>query len=226
MTTNTQDHCLTRQHYKRLRWFFKAPAGNASLADNIDLHLAACGLIERVERFGGAVCFRITTPGTIELAAENQREIERRKPHHSLASRLARWLQEQGRATWENIEFIVETPAGRQAIRPDVFSLATTCNPARITPHVYEVKVSRRDFLADIAQPKKRAGYATIAERVFYAAPAGMISPDECPDGCGLVLEDGDTFVVARKAKRQPVQLGPAQFMNLILKPGIVPDLV
>lgn len=224
------DPLLGRQHYKRLRWYFKAADGTASLADNVDLNLASLGLIERVERMGGGVWFRITAAGTAELAAENQREINRRHPHHALAGRVSQWLRDNGRATWENIQFIVEVGDGekprRQAVRPDVFSLATTCNPANICPHVYEIKVSRSDFLADVARPEKRSGYAAIAERVFYVAPAGVVSVEDCPEECGLVFEDDGVFTVVKKAKRRKVALGAEHFMNLILKQGNVPPLV
>lgn len=220
---------LSRQHYKRLRWYFQSADGAGSLADGIDLDLSARGLIDRVERSGGTVRFRITTAGTAELAAEKEREIERRRPHHSLSGRVAQWLREQGRATWENIEFIVDVPSdgftARQATRPDVFSLATTRNPAKVCPHIYEIKISRSDFMADVAQPEKRAAYAAIAERVFYVAPAGIVSVEDCPDECGLVVEENGVFVVVKKAKKRKVELGATHFMNLILKPGNVPAL-
>ncbi len=214
---------LSRKHYTRLRWYFRAPDGAASLADNDDLDLAALGLIERKEYFGGAVFFRITQKGQQALAEENSREIERRSPHHELAHRLAEWLRSQGRITWENIELHIDLESGgRQSVRPDVFSLVTTLNPEKISPVVHEVKVSRADFLADIAKPEKRAGYAKIAEMVYYVAPAGIIHPSDVPPGCGLVLEhDAGNFEVVTKVKRAKAKLSDRQFMKLILKPGV-----
>lgn len=62
--------------------------------------------------------------------------------------------------TWQNIELLVDLESGgRQAIRPDVFSVAANYDEKRINPCVDEVKVSRADFLADVARPEKRAGY-------------------------------------------------------------------
>jgi hypothetical protein len=216
---------LTRQHYKRLRWYFTHANGGASATDNIDLHLCAIGLIERIDT-NGLVYFKITQAGTVELFAENQREIERRKPHHSLAGSLAEWLRAQGRVTWENIEFVVPHESfgqiAKQALRPDVFSVKTTLNPDEIRPHVHEVKVSRADFLADVARPEKRALYSLVAEEVFYVAPAGMVCVEECPPECGLLLESENGFDLVKKPskKRQRVELQPRQFMNMILKPG------
>jgi hypothetical protein len=157
---------LSRLHYKRLRFYWQGKAqGGAGMTDGIDLDLAALGMVERFERLGTGVCFRITQVGELELAAAKAREIERRQPHHTLAGRLAQWRRGQGRVTWQNIELLVEREAGgRQAIRPDVFSVATTYDEQRINPCVDEVKVSRADFLADVARPEKRAGYGQIAD--------------------------------------------------------------
>lgn len=222
---------LTRKHYKRLRWYFQSPhgAGAGGMGDNIDLDLAALGMIEKCDLTGGVVCFEITQAGISELSAENKREIERRSPHHTLAGRLAQWLQKQGRVTWENIEFVVEVETfgqvGRKAVRPDVFSVITTLNPKNICPIVHEVKVSRADFLADVTKPEKRGAYSVIAEAVYYVAPAGMIAPEECLEECGLVVETNDGFEVLKKHKRRTVELGAKQFMNMILKPGCVTPL-
>lgn len=214
---------LTRRHYKRLRFYWQGGRGGASsLTDGVDLDLAAAGLIERHERLGGGVCFSITNAGEKELAAEKAREIERRRPHHDVAGRVAAWLRDQGRVTWENIELLVDVDAGgRQAIRPDVFSVAATYDEERINPCVHEIKVSRADFLADIAKPEKRAGYAKVAEVVYYVAPVGVISASDVPLDCGLVIEvEPGQFDVAKRPKKKRVALTTHHFMNLILKPG------
>ncbi len=168
------------------------------------------------------MCFRITHAGEQELAAEKAREIERRRPHHDLAGRLAQWRRDQGRVTWENIELLVDRESGgRQAIRPDVFSMAAVYDERRINPCVDEVKISRADFLADVALTDKRAGYAKVAEVVYYAAPAGMIEASEVPSDCGLLVEvEIGKFEIAKQPKRRPVSLTTHHFMNLILKPG------
>lgn len=213
---------LTRKHYTRLHCYFRAPDGAASHADNVDLDLAALNLIERMERTGGVVYFRITTAGTVELAEEKAREIERRKPHHDLGGRLATWLRDQGRKTWENIEFRVERPDyGRQVVRPDVFSIRTSLTSKNSWPAVHEVKVSRADFLADLANEGKRAGYNVIAETFYYVAPEGMILVDDVPPGCGLLVEQSPgVFKELLKARRQRIQLAPEHYLNLIMKPG------
>lgn len=217
---------LSRRHYQRLRFYWRGRKGQggASRTDAIDLDLAARGWIARRDD-SSVVYFQITPDGERELAAETRREVERRQPHHELGGRLAAWLRDAKRITWENIELRVEVERGGQIgydyVRPDVFSLACTYQEKSISPAIHEVKVSRADFLADLAKPEKREGYMPLAERFFYAAPQGMIDPREIPDGCGLVEEIGTgDFKVAKQAPRRKVSLTAHHFMNLILKPG------
>ena len=215
---------LTRKHYARLRQYWQAGSGGlSSFGDGIVLDLTAAGYLE-MRSSGSRLGLIITTAGIAELRVELEREKARRRPHHDLGNRLSSWLREQGRITWENIELMVPNDAGgKQAVRPDVFSLVATYNEERINPCVHEVKVSRADFLADVARPEKRAGYAKLAEVLYYAAPAGLIDAAEVPDGCGLVVEIAEgMFKVEKRAKKRKVGLTPHHFMNLILKPGSV----
>lgn len=226
---------LTRKHFRHLRWYFQGnhhPANGRP--DAIDLDLLGVGLIERIANPRGEPSFILTSAGDKELALEHQREINRRAVHHDFASRLARWLRDQGRATWEDIEFKVSSPdtvvipgTGLQVpewtsfVRPDVFSLAKSYNTDRMNPCIHEVKVSREDFLADLAKPEKRRGYAHLSEVFYYACPEGLIQLEEVPTGCGLVYETTPgAFEVKRKPKRRKMVLSPRHFMNLILKPG------
>lgn len=217
---------LTRKHYSRLRFYWQGRSQGAhGQMDAIDLDLAAAELIVRKEtQVGGIPYYAVTLTGEKELAAEKGREIERRKPHHDLAARLAAWLREQGRVTWENIELRVPGVDGaRQAIRPDVFSLVATYNEKRLNPCVHEVKISRADFLADVARTEKRTGYSKIAEVVYYAAPQGMINVGEVPAECGLLVEvSTGQFEVLKRPKKRKVELTVHNFMNLILKQGLV----
>jgi SET domain len=108
-----------------------------------------------------------------------------------------------------------------------VYSLKATYNEKVLNPCVHEVKVSRADFLADVAKPEKRAGYAAVAESICYVAPVGMIAPEEVPDECGLLVETGPgVFEQAKRAKKRAVQLSAATFMRLLLKRGSVQPLI
>lgn len=216
------DARLTRKHYARLRQYWQAGRlGLRSTGDAIALELTASGYLVLKQSDAG-LKLSITQAGIEELHAELEREKGRRRPHNELAGRLAEWLRRQGRVTWENIELLVpRCEGGRQAIRPDVFSLASTYDENRINPCVHEVKVSRADFLADVAKPEKRAGYSQVAEVFYYVGPAGMIDASEVPSDCGLLLETSmGEFALAKRAKKRRVALTSHHFMNLILKPG------
>lgn len=49
-----------------------------------------------------------------------------------------------------------------------------------------EIKVSRSDFRADTAE--KRGWWQRSAHRFAYCVPKGLVTPDEVPEGCGLLI--------------------------------------
>ena len=54
-----------------------------------------------------------------------------------------------------------------------------------------EAKVSRADFLADRKKPWRARPELGMGDWRFYVAPAGMLQPDEIPEGWGLLEWDG-----------------------------------
>lgn len=65
-----------------------------------------------------------------------------------------------------------------------------------------EVKISHRDFRRE--STSKRGVWQRITHRFVYAAPPGVIDPDEIPDGCGLWLVDADAITIAKRATINP----------------------
>ncbi|MDV2477219.1 hypothetical protein F8M49_21100 [Rhodococcus zopfii] len=68
-----------------------------------------------------------------------------------------------------------------------------------------EVKISRADYQRET--DAKRRMWRTITNRFVYATPAGLLQPDEIPDGCGLweIDPDGRVTITKRaKANRNP----------------------
>ncbi|NKS98791.1 hypothetical protein GS498_20465 [Rhodococcus hoagii] len=63
-----------------------------------------------------------------------------------------------------------------------------------------EVKVSRADFLRETVA--KRRAWRAVTNRFVYATPAGLLRPDEIPDGCGLWEVQPDQSVVVTKKAR------------------------
>ncbi len=51
-----------------------------------------------------------------------------------------------------------------------------------------EVKVSRADFLADRAKIFRREEEQGVGQLRYFAAPAGVLKPEDMPDGWGLLV--------------------------------------
>jgi len=69
----------------------------------------------------------------------------------------------------------------------DCFAIHTYPSKGHIR-HGYEIKVSRADWLAELAQPEKRRWAMEISNQFWFVAPTGIIKKDEVPEGCGLLL--------------------------------------
>lgn len=227
---------MTRAHFSRLRFYWANQRSQPSIQGGaVDLDLQRLGLT-RLTSSGDS--YVATELGAAALAEQSVRERSRRSPHHELGGRLAQWLQGQRRLTWEGVEFRARVPAVYERAaamglevpepsgalfllpRPDVYSVVQTFYPERISPLVHEVKVSRADFLADVAKPLKRLAYACIADAVHYVMPAGLVEPHEVPANCGLIVEVAPgEFKTLVRAKKQRVAMTPENFMNLVIKP-------
>jgi len=92
--------------------------------------------------------------------------------------------------------------------RPDVISIVSSASRSEWNSWILEAKVNRRDFLLDVKNPAKRYAYGLLAQQVFYLAPAGLISEDEVPKGCGLIFEirPGAFSIVKAPAECKPLR--------------------
>lgn len=200
---------LTQAHTSRLRklWSLGRPMLAGELG-GIDLDLIVHGFAESaVKDYSQTAMLTVTKRGVAYLNEVRQGLIAAQRPHHELGERLALHLQGKGLHTWENVEF--SNPDWSQprlwgVVRPDVFACLPSLKAVNAAPAIYEVKVSRADFMADLAKPEKRAAYSQLAEAVYYCSPAGMIDKTEVPDGYGLLVESAPgAFELKRKARRQ-----------------------
>lgn len=205
---------LDKTCLRRLRWYHAHRGFNSSCLDHgdgTDIKLIGHKLIER----GGWKEFQVTQLGMEVLSMAQQAEIERRKPHHEFASRLAVYLQSKDRLTWENIE--LRSSSGAYC-RPDVFSVVKTLNEQKMVPQVHEVKVSRADFLSDMRKPEKWQPYQDIACGLVFACPKGIVEKHEVPEGCGLIIEELDgNWKILKRAKKTPVKINSNNWMKLVL---------
>lgn len=184
------------------------------------MDLLDAGFIQRLPPSEWAVGprYALTARGEQAILALRRRAQQQRAPHHQMGTALAEWLHKQGRVTWENSAFEVANGA---VVRPDVLSLVATLNPKRCQPVVHEIKVSRADFWSDVRDPSKRAGYFLLAPQVYYATPSGLVEASEVPAECGLLEQHGTSWVVRRRAPKNPSWSGMSErtWLGLILKP-------
>lgn len=69
-------------------------------------------------------------------------------------------------------------------------------------PTAYEVKATRSDFQRDVQRGKYR-NYLPYFCRFYFATPSGLVSKDEVPEGCGLIVrgENGWHGVVGPRVR-------------------------
>lgn len=63
-----------------------------------------------------------------------------------------------------------------------------------------EIKVSRGDWLRELAQPYKAEEFQKYCRHWYVAAPAGLLSPDELPPAWGLLACQGTTTKIVKPA--------------------------
>lgn len=217
---------FTRAHHKRLRTLFSygRPVSIGQIA-GVEMDLLVLGYIAQDEgRSYGSAVVKVTQAGLELLNAERQRLVAAQQPHHDLGSRLSAHLRSKGKYTWENVQFGNPSrsyvPGSWGTVRPDVFACLPTLRADNAGPEIYEVKVSRSDFLADLARPDKAAAYFDLAEAVYYCAAEGLINPEEVPSPYGLICErPNGEFVLAKRARRKKrFVMAPDTLITLMVK--------
>ena len=216
---------LTQAHHTRLRklWSYGRPVHVSELR-GVDLDLTVHGFVEPVDtRHSAGAVLTVTKMGVAHLNEVRQAQITAQRPHHDLGKRLSAHLREKGFHTWENVEF--SNPDWTQprlwgVVRPDVFACLPALQARNAAPAIYEVKVSRADYLADLLKAEKREAYAALAEAVYYCCPDGLIGKAEVPDGFGLLCEVAEgQFELRKKARRtKGFELATDTAMTLMVK--------
>ena len=101
--------------------------------------------------------------------------------HDQLANDLAEHLsQNSDRIIWTDMQL---GPSGSP--RPDVYSIPKSYSGFK--PIAYECKVSVSDFRSDITKGKWQS-YLKYSSGVVFAVPKGLITKDDVPKGCGLIV--------------------------------------
>lgn len=82
---------------------------------------------------------------------------------------------------------------------------------------VYEIKISRSDFLNEIKQQKYLRAMKSC-NRFYYLCPPYLITPPELPENAGLCFYENDELKIIKRAKRMPVIISNYVFIRLINK--------
>jgi hypothetical protein len=129
--------------------------------------------------------------------------------HDELAHDLAQHLLTPKRLLWCDMQL---GPAGSP--RPDVYAIDKSFAHPRATS--YEVKVSQSDFRADVTAGKWQS-YLAFSSGVFFAAPAGLLSREDVPKGCGLMVRGDEGWRTMRAPTLQPFRLTADACLKLLI---------
>lgn len=134
--------------------------------------------------------------------------------HDDLGSDLADHLRGGADSlVWENMQLGMSGSA-----RPDVFTMARSfVNPR---PVVYEVKVSRADFLRDVGAGKWLA-YFDFATAVYFAVPAGLIAKGDVPPEAGLYVRGPEGWRALKAARPRRLEAIPEVVLLKLVIDGI-----
>ena len=110
--------------------------------------------------------------------------MEYKPTHKQLVQRVARWFKSKHRSSIVMTEF---STSARET--PDIIVWESGAKSVLV-----ECKISRADFLSDKEKFfRKYEGYG-MGDYRYYAAPVGMIKPEDLPEGWGL-LEVEERFI-------------------------------
>ncbi|WP_251153838.1 hypothetical protein [Cellulosimicrobium sp. Marseille-Q4280] len=118
---------------------------------------------------------------------------------------------------WAALDELTDAPGYAASRRADLF-LVRAWNGRRGHERILvEVKVSRADLRAELARPEKMDQIGRYAHRLYFAAPAALVRPeDDLGAGVGLleVGEHGRVREVRKAARRDPQPVPPEMFVE------------
>lgn len=131
--------------------------------------------------------------------------------HDDLAADLAAHLRsDSAKMVWTDMQM---GPSGSS--RPDVYVMEKRYSV--FAPKSYEIKVSLSDFRSDVTSGKWQS-YLEYSAAVIFAVPAGLISKNEIPDGCGLIVRHENVWRMAKKPTLQKIDTLPHKvWMKLLI---------
>ncbi len=132
-----------------------------------------------------------------------------------LAKDLAENRDQSKWLTWTEIPLGSVMWANGRTPRAD----GLTCRKSFSSPSfmIYEVKISRSDFLADINIGKYQV-YFDHCCQLYFAAPKGLIKKEEVPEGTGLIVRGENGWSVTKAAPRREHTPSVELLLKLLMK--------
>lgn len=109
---------------------------------------------------------------------------------------------------------------GEAPARADVVGIKPSYN--RFCLSVYEVKVSRADFLSDIRSEKWKS-YLPHCNRFYFAMPQGIATREEIPDPAGLYVKGPKGWSAIKGAQKIDVEIPTETLKALIFSKTRLP---
>jgi hypothetical protein len=119
----------------------------------------------------------------------------------------------------------VEVPLGSKWLnwggvsQADVITVKPSYN--RFNLDIYEVKVTRSDFLQEIKKKKYEASLPHC-NRFYFATLSGVAKAEEIPDGLGLIVRGENGWSTVKAAKKREVQFDQQMMLSLLFFNGRV----
>jgi hypothetical protein len=127
--------------------------------------------------------------------------------HAQLVEKAVRWLRSY------RCGVVLSEQACVSGEMPDAIGWKRSCHSVLV-----ECKLTRSDFLADRAKPFRLNPEQGVGCERFYLAPAGLVCPEELPQGWGLLEHSrGKIETIRPSAKNLRSAAGFRYEMNLLL---------
>lgn len=120
-----------------------------------------------------------------------------------------------GTTTGDGELLLPEVQAPGSTRRCDLLRIGMWASRGR-TVDVHEIKVSRADWQRELDDPAKAEAWWPYSSRFWIVAPAGMIRPEELPDGWGLMVPPARAGHRRFKTIVEPALRTPALNMDFL----------
>jgi len=112
----------------------------------------------------------------------------------------------------------VRNAAGFYATRTADFIAMDLWPSTGLLLHGHEVKISRSDWLRELAEPAKAAAFQRWVDHWWLVVPDRLIVRDDLPDGWGLMVQQGNRLRIAHRAPRLATEPMPRSVLAPLLR--------